>query len=643
VFLSKRYIKVLLVLAFISIAVALLIRNIKLFMPFIADDALISLRYAHRLIAGEGLNWTDGKPVEGYSNLLWILLVSSLGACGLDLIIAARFLGVFCISVLCFSLVYTALFSKRTMKMTSLTVALLMVCFSSPVVVWAIGGLEQPLIAALLGLSLAFCFQILGTDSSATKATWAASTCLGLLCITRPDSPLFVTTIFLAVAISRGKGHFFQSCKLLLIPVVMIVLQLGFRLLYYGEWVPNTALVKISPSINHIRSGIWYVVGGFRTMGPFSHIAMLGMICSLIPKSTRSKGALLLLPTIAWTCYVIFLGGDTQPAWRHIVPLVVFFAFAIMLTTDLIQELLTVAFDRCVSDHLKKFGSLRFRQMLARMLVAASILAAAAPLFFLYFANQRNDLHREGQGHLRGAITERWEWDCQAMGYALKDAFYDKQPLMAVTTAGCLPYWSELPSLDMLGLNDHYIAHHPPKNFGLGWIGHELGDGKYVLSRKPDLISFGLSKKNAKWLSGRQMQRDPDFYKDYKLVRYMGKNPHEVTTRIWARQYSEKIGITETANKITIPGFLFNGNDKTIAYINNQGKFVIPVSAKQPASITINSIAKGPWKHRIIQYGSSNELTMTISPTIDNKTEIAIETQDDGPVEVYLVTLHREF
>ena len=38
----------------------------------------------------------------------------------------------------------------------------------------------------------------------------------------------------------------------------------------------------------------------------------------------------------------------------------------------------------------------------------------------------------------------------------------EEEPLFAVTAAGCLPYFSELPALDMLGLNDRHIAHHRP-------------------------------------------------------------------------------------------------------------------------------------------------------------------------------------
>ena len=45
--------------------------------PFFSDDAFVSLRYAERLLHGDGLTWTDGERVEGYSNLLWVLACSN--------------------------------------------------------------------------------------------------------------------------------------------------------------------------------------------------------------------------------------------------------------------------------------------------------------------------------------------------------------------------------------------------------------------------------------------------------------------------------------------------------------------------------------------------------------------------------------
>jgi len=74
--------------------------------------------------------------------------------------------------------------------------------------------------------------------------------------------------------------------------------------------------------------------------------------------------------------------------------------------------------------------------------------------------------------------------------------------------------------IDMLGVNDRHIARTRPPRFGAGPLSHELGDGEYVLARKPDLIIFGVPRgqASAKYLSGRQMQADPDFFRLYRLV-----------------------------------------------------------------------------------------------------------------------------
>ncbi|MER3327957.1 MAG: hypothetical protein RIF34_00150, partial [Candidatus Kapaibacterium sp.] len=68
--------------------------NISWYMPFFADDSLITIRYAQRLIDGHGLTWTDGIKVEGYSNLLWVLILAFFGKMGANMILVARVLGV---------------------------------------------------------------------------------------------------------------------------------------------------------------------------------------------------------------------------------------------------------------------------------------------------------------------------------------------------------------------------------------------------------------------------------------------------------------------------------------------------------------------------------------------------------------------
>jgi hypothetical protein len=81
------------VLLVAALSIAALVVHARRYLPFFSDDAFISLRYARRFLDGDGLTWTEGDRVEGYSNLLWILLCSGIGFLGSGLIAAARGLG----------------------------------------------------------------------------------------------------------------------------------------------------------------------------------------------------------------------------------------------------------------------------------------------------------------------------------------------------------------------------------------------------------------------------------------------------------------------------------------------------------------------------------------------------------------------
>ncbi len=61
---------------------------------FWIDDSFISFRYARNLVAGHGLVFNPGDPVEGYTNFLWTV-VTSLGlALGLEALPWAQGAGV---------------------------------------------------------------------------------------------------------------------------------------------------------------------------------------------------------------------------------------------------------------------------------------------------------------------------------------------------------------------------------------------------------------------------------------------------------------------------------------------------------------------------------------------------------------------
>jgi hypothetical protein len=549
-------------------ALAILALHAYHFLPFIADDALISLRYSQRLLNGQGLTWNPGEQVEGYSNLLWVLGCAALGLAHIDLVTAARLLGFVSIAAAIVAVVYAHRPHNFRTALTLLP-ALLFLPLAAPIAVWAIGGMEQPLVAGLLAWATVLCYRPLENNEIPAKAFLLPGLFFALLCVTRLDGALFtvaaVLTILVTGKLSRSSWR--KAFVLAALPVLFTLLQIAFRRVYYGEWVPNTALVKFTPSLKHALDGWAYVRAGAFPILPLLTVAFGSAALAILKNFRRRRVMLLSTLLLAWTAYLILIGGDIFPAWRHFVPLLVL----LVLLASVGAEWLAL--------HARR------TQFKVGMVAAVVLLA----VFVVLQARDTENLR---------AISERWEWDGKAVGEMLKQAFGTQQPLMAVDPAGCLPHWSELPTVDMLGLNDYYLPRHPPPGVGQGAIGHELGDGQYVLNRKPDLVIFLLPTGNDRgyFLSGRQMQEDPRFFHEYTLVRFETAAPHRVVSRIWVRRNSERIGINQSGDGVIIPAFLLNGSDATVAYLNPANQLVVAASRTTPARIDNLDLPSGRWR-----------------------------------------------
>ena len=62
----------------------------------VIDDAYISFRYAVNLANGFGLTYNPGQLVEGYSNFLWVILLSAAAWLGLPLNLYSISVGLVC-------------------------------------------------------------------------------------------------------------------------------------------------------------------------------------------------------------------------------------------------------------------------------------------------------------------------------------------------------------------------------------------------------------------------------------------------------------------------------------------------------------------------------------------------------------------
>ena len=195
----------------------------------------------------------------------------------------------------------------------------------------------------------------------------------------------------------------------------------------------------------------------------------------------------------------------------------------------------------------------------------------------------------------RRAKNELWEWEGLPIGTTLRQAFGSQSPLLAVDAAGALPYWSELPSLDMLGLNDHHIPRHPPPDFGRGVIGHELGDPDYVWERAPDLIAFCNAKGNRTpcFFAGHDLVRRRDFRRDYQLVRVRGPKAHPVG-EIWFRREGGRLGITREADRLLIPGYFLAEGLAATHLVGDT--LATRITADEPGQLERLEVPAGTWK-----------------------------------------------
>ncbi len=553
-------------LAAIVVPFGALMVGVRRVYPFISDDALISLRYADRWLAGQGLTWDDHDAVEGYSNLAWVVLCAGLGAAGVDLIDAARVLGVLCTITTFAAVVRFA--TRDGGSPVGALVANTLLALLGTIYVWAVGGLETPLVAASLAWGWALTDGLMrdrvdedGPVGDARWRPWAAGAAWAVLVLTRPDGPLFVAISGLALLWHhRGLGlrAVRWGAPSVGLPLVAWLGQLAFRLLYYGDWVPNPAHVKAEVTWRRIEVGAAYVGEVLYAYAPLVGLAGLALVGWRAAR-LRTTGAVIAVSLVAWALYVTSVGGDIFPGHRHGVPIAVGLGLLVVIAHDAIATTLR--------------GRVAF---LALSLGVAGALAWSQPRFK---ANRR-------------AVTERWEWDAAVTGRFFAEAFADDPPLVAVTAAGAIPYFSRLPALDLFGLNDRHIARTPARG---RWIAHDRGDADYVMDREPDLIVFGiLGNYRPPPSYRRELGPGSRLHRDYVRIRVRGRDPWPVVSSVWARREG-RAGLRQESGQIVVPGYFFGG---TVAELAPDGSVLGRLEVgSRPEPLEL-ALPEGTWRAR---------------------------------------------
>ncbi|KPL18010.1 MAG: hypothetical protein AMJ92_10055 [candidate division Zixibacteria bacterium SM23_81] len=468
-------------LTWIAVAVSIItiaVHNICIY-PWMLDDAFILFRYAENFFSGHGLVYNIGERVEGYTSFLWVVLLAIGRRVGFDIIFFSKLLGML-FSISCILLLaHTHRFIRKIdRKVSALGAVLLGTCgIFTP---WATSGMEVTLFAFVTLLSLLIYASTKHLADNRRRLGF-----LGIICalstMARPEGVLVFAVIFVDQLVASLKNGNKAVLYLAICYLIIYLPYFMWRYSYYGYLLPNTFYAKAGMSIDLVTRGLKYA---FR----FSIPAFLLIISSLASASRKwlsRYGSLFILPLVAatYTMYIILVGGDCMPAFRFFAP---------------IAPLLCLVSAMSIS--------LLIRKKLAALLIVT--------VFVLYnIAQMRID--SEIYGHI---IHDKVALHGKEVGLWFRK-HTSPQAVIATNTAGSVPFFAKLKTIDMLGMNDNRIAHRQISGMGKGWAGHEKGDGAYVLSRSPDYILFGssLGSQYPVFLSDKELYMNPAFHRRYSL------------------------------------------------------------------------------------------------------------------------------
>jgi hypothetical protein len=276
------------------------------------DDVFISFRYAENLVHGHGLVYNPQERIEGYSNLLYTLLLAPIAALGAPLLAAAKALNLLAgLGVLLLHAVWPGAsgFVRRT--------TVLALAGSAGLALWAAIGLETVVYVFLLQAAT----FLLVRSGITGRGLRAAGLCFGLAAVTRPEGAVFFVPALLVLRRRGVPGR--RALPALLLFAAPVLLQLAFRLLYYGSPLPQTFYTKVGFDPSMSLHGFRYLFVSF----VLSYLTPLGLLVLWPRLRAWARGGpvgetafLFWGMLIAAGLFVVGVGWDWMPGYRLLLP-----------------------------------------------------------------------------------------------------------------------------------------------------------------------------------------------------------------------------------------------------------------------------------------------------------------------------------
>lgn len=286
-----------------SVLIFLLLSYI--YFPESIDDAYITLRFSKNFFLGNGPVFNIGEAVEGYSNFSWMVILGMVGHMGIPMEIGMKFLSF--ISGLGTLIIVWKLAINWFKSAIATATAVILLGVSSFFAMWSVDGLET-MFYTLLVTALIYMLTTTGISSV------LIGTVAGIVALTRPEGIMFS---LIAVVYLTFRQGFISGFKAFVPVAVCVGGYEAFRIFYFGEFVSNTAIAKIHPSLTTVVGGLRYFYAYNAASGYL--VIPLALIGAIYAKNTK-----LSMPIIFILAQVLFLavsGGDFMYGYRFVVPI----------------------------------------------------------------------------------------------------------------------------------------------------------------------------------------------------------------------------------------------------------------------------------------------------------------------------------
>lgn len=449
----------------------------SLFFNFTIDDAFIGFRYSENIANGYGAVFNIGeKPVEGYSDFLWLLMGALFVKMGFSAMVASKYMGIF------FSLINIPILYKLSLKVLNnkfyASLPPLLLSAVPAYAFWAISGMETVFYITLLMVSV---FLFLEKKYALSSLSFV------LLSLTRPEGAVVFAalSIFFLYMQKTAKQKTLSSgfIKWIMVFAALYVPYFVWRFLYFGYPLPNSFYFKSGVSS---LSSIWWAYNFLAYMLPF---AIFGVYSMIRQKTTAEKKFLIALAALLLALTFLYKPIQGYP-YRFLLPTI---PFILILAADGVREFL-LSLNQNIASYARQGISLRK--------YAAVLVVAFLFVYPLVLAREYKAYADHIYNGLEMAHTKLGKWLFENL---------DHNSTLVMADIGAAPYYSKMRTIDIVGVTDDYITHHSK----------DVNYTKYILGQNSDIIVL-ISGRSAffspYWDYSDRIYADEDFQKNYTRI-----------------------------------------------------------------------------------------------------------------------------